>query len=60
MAFDGLTVAAVTDELNEKLTGGRIYKISQPESDELLITVRNEKNQYKLMLSADASLPLDY
>lgn len=60
MAFDGLTVAAVTDELNEKLTGGRIYKISQPESDELLITVRNEKNQYKLMLSADASLPLVY
>lgn len=60
MAFDGITTACITDELQNALTGGRIYKISQPESDELLITVRREKQQYRLLLSASASLPLAY
>ena len=60
MAFDGITVAAVVKELNQELTGGRIYKIAQPEADELLLTVKNHSGQRKLMLSADASLPLLY
>jgi len=60
MAFDGICVAAVTEELNKTLVGGRLYKIAQPEPDELLITVKNNGNQYKLFLSADASLPLVY
>lgn len=60
MAFDGLTVAAVVDELNKVLVGGRISKIAQPEKDELVITVKNNSNQYRLFMSADASLPLIY
>lgn len=60
MAFDGITTACITNELQNALTGGRIYKISQPEDDELLITVRREKQQYRLLLSASASLPLAY
>jgi predicted ribosome quality control (RQC) complex YloA/Tae2 family protein len=60
MAFDGITIAALTAELKEKLEGGRIYKIAQPEKDELLLTIKNNGNQYRLILSADASLPLLY
>ncbi len=60
MAFDGITVANIAKELNDCLKGGRIYKIAQPESDELLITVKNNGSQYRLLLSADASLPLIY
>ena len=60
MAFDGITIASITAELRSTLLGGRIYKIAQPESDELLITVKNNGSQYRLMLSADASLPLVY
>ncbi|MBR1470579.1 MAG: NFACT family protein [Lachnospiraceae bacterium] len=60
MAFDGITVAAVTKELNEKLSGGRVYKIAQPEADALLLTVKTAHGQYRLLLSADASLPLVY
>ncbi len=60
MAFDGITVAAVVKELNQELSGGRIYKIAQPEADELLLTIKNHSGQHKLMLSADASLPLIY
>ncbi len=40
MAFDGTTVAAVTKELTEQLSGGRIAKIAQPETDELLLTIK--------------------
>lgn len=60
MAFDGITVAAVTKELNDKLAGGRIVKIAQPESDELIITIKTMEGQFRLLLSADASLPLVY
>lgn len=60
MAFDGITVAAVTSELDQALRGGRIYKIAQPEADELLLTIKNNKDQYRVLLSASASLPLVY
>lgn len=60
MALDGITVAAVADELNRVLTGGRIAKIAQPESDELLFTVKTPQGQKKLYISASASLPLIY
>lgn len=58
MAFDGITVAGLTAEFNECLLDGRIYKIAQPEPDELLITIRSAQGQYRLLLSANASLPL--
>ena len=60
MAFDGITIANIVKELNSDLTGGRIYKIAQPETDELLLTIKNNSSQYRLLLSADASLPLIY
>ena len=60
MAFDGITIANITKELRGTLLGGRIYKIAQPESDELLLTIKNNGAQYRLVLSADASLPLVY
>ena len=60
MAFDGITVAAVTKELREKLLNLRINKISQPEADEILLTIKGNSTQYRLLISADASLPLLY
>lgn len=60
MAFDGITIAGITAQLDAALTGGRINKIAQPEADELLITIKNNKTQYRLLLSASASLPLLY
>ena len=60
MAFDGITTAALCSELNKRLSGGRISKVAQPESDELQITVNTPEGNLKLLLSADASLPLVY
>ena len=64
MAFDGFTTRALQKELSERLTGARIYRIVQPEPDELLLTLRPEASkgggQVRLLLCADASLPLVY
>ncbi len=60
MALDGFVVANVVSELKDKLIDGRISKISQPEKDELVLTIKRGKDSYKLYLSANASLPLIY
>ena len=60
MAFDGITIAAIRKELADTLKDGRISKIAQPEPDELLLTIKTPVGQYKLVLSANPSLPLAY
>lgn len=60
MAFDGITMAAVADELKKTIVEGRISKIAQPEEDELIITIHTSSGNVKLLISADASLPLIY
>lgn len=64
MAFDGLVISNIIDECNQCLIEGRIYKIYQPENDELALIIRNHRNQsrgtYRLLMSANASLPLFY
>ena len=60
MAFDGITIANIVTELNQTITGGKINKIAKPENDELIIPTKNQRKQYRLFLSASASLPLIY
>lgn len=60
MAFDGVTIANVVSELKKELIGGRLYKIAQPETDELILTVKQPTGQKRLLISAEASLPLIY
>lgn len=60
MALDGIVISNIVEELNQTILNGRISKIAQPELDELLLTIKNNKTQYKLLLSAGASLPLIY
>ena len=60
MALDGLVISNIVYELSEALTGGRINKIYQPEPDALILGIKNKRTNYKLLLSASASLPLIY
>lgn len=60
MAFDGITVAAVVKELNDKLLAGSITKVAQPERDELLLTLKSNRKQLRLLISANASTPMIY
>jgi predicted ribosome quality control (RQC) complex YloA/Tae2 family protein len=49
--MDGLMLAAVVSECGV-LLNGKIEKIYQPEKDELLLSVRNDGQTYKLLISA--------
>lgn len=60
MAFDGITIANLIDNLKQTIEGGRISKIAQPEKDELLFTIKTYRDSYRLLISASASLPLMY
>ena len=43
MALDGLVIHSIVDELSTKLVGGKIDKIYQPENDEIILHIRNNK-----------------
>ncbi len=60
MAMDGFTIAALTKELQDTLVNGHVSKVAQPESDEILLTFKNNKKTHRLLLSANPSLPLAY
>lgn len=60
MALDGIVICAMAQELKNTILGGRISKIAQPEPDELMLTIKKERQNYRLFLSAGAALPLVY
>ena len=60
MAFDGIVIANLVKDLNDKIVSGRISKIAQPEKDELLLTIKGNRENFRLLISANASLPLLY
>ncbi len=60
MALDGITVASLAAELNHTILNAKISKIAQPENDELLLTLKGSEGNYRLALSASASLPFVY
>ena len=60
MALDGISIHALVHEFNQNLLNGKINKISQPEREELLITVNTADGNKRLLISANASLPFMY
>lgn len=60
MALDGLVVRSLASELHTKLMGGKVDKVHQPENDELVLFIRNNKENFKLVLSSSASNPRVY
>ncbi len=57
MALDGIYLHSLIYELNSKLSLGKIEKISQPEKDEIILAIRNNKETYKLLISASSVYP---
>ncbi len=60
MALDGIVISNLVHELNHTILNAKISKIAQPESDELLFTCKGPNGQYRLAMSASASLPFVY
>lgn len=55
MSFDGLFTKAMSEELGDTLKGGRISKIHQPYKNEIILVVRSQGKNHKLLLSAHPS-----
>lgn len=52
MPLDAVCIHALTAELEDRLAGGRIDKVQQPEKDLLLLTLRARGENLRLLLSA--------
>jgi len=57
MAFDGILLNGVLDELERNLLNGRVDKIYQPEKDEIHLIIRNNQSNFRLLISASANFP---
>ncbi|MBM7555943.1 Rqc2 family fibronectin-binding protein [Halanaerobacter jeridensis] len=57
MALDGTTLAAIKTEFEDKLVGGRIDKIYQPQDNLLTIKIRQPGKDLKLLVSANSQNP---
>ena len=51
MPLDAICLSALTAELKEKLEGGRIDKVQQPERDMLIISLRSKGENLKLLIA---------
>jgi len=56
VAFDGIVTRAVAQELH-RLVGGRISKIHQPHHSDIVLQVRTQGENVKLLLSANPTYP---
>ena len=54
MALDAIVLSAIKQELDERIVGARIDKIQQPERDSILISVRNNGENMRLLVNAGA------
>lgn len=52
MPLDAICIKALTAELRSKLVGGRIDKVQQPERSMLLVSLRSQGENHKLLFSA--------
>ena len=57
MALDGLFLYATLEELKNSILDSKIYKINQPEKDEIIFSLKKDKNLYKLLISASSVYP---
>lgn len=57
MPLDGITTHFLARELNDCLAGGRIDKVYQPDRYDVFLHIRQESQNYRLLLSANPSGP---
>lgn len=60
MSLDGFSMYALVRELNDKLSGGRIDKITQPNKQSVILSIRQPGQNYLLHLSIHSQNPSAY
>ena len=53
MPFDGFVTKKVVTELKNKLIGGKINKVSEPNKNEIILSIYNQGENYNLLLCAN-------
>lgn len=54
MALDGIYLYSLVNDLKKSVIDSKIDKINQPEKDEIILTLRKERKNLKLLISASA------
>lgn len=57
LALDGIFLYSLAQEFKDKIIGGKVEKINQPEKDELLLSIKKDRVIFKLLISASAVYP---
>ena len=57
MALDGIFLNSLINNLKDILIDSKIDKINQPEKDEVILTIRKDRKNYKLLISASSKFP---
>lgn len=57
MALDGIYLYNLLENLKPTLINAKIDKINQPEKDEVILTIRQNRKNIKLLLSASSKYP---
>ena len=57
MAIDGIYLYSLVQDLKKSKLNSKIDKINQPEKDEIIITLRKERKNLKLLISASPKYP---
>ena len=52
MALDGIYLYSLVNDLQKSILNSKIDKINQPEKDEIILTVRKDRSNIKLLISA--------
>ena len=60
MAFDGLFIHSLLNNVKPKIESGRLSKIYQPFEQDLVLTFRKDRKNIQLLLSANAQYPRFY
>lgn len=57
MALDGIFIYSIVNELNSTLINAKVDKVNQPEKDEIVLTLRCDNKNTKLLISASPVYP---
>ncbi|MDF2883898.1 MAG: ferrous iron transporter [Clostridiaceae bacterium] len=57
MPLDGVYIYNIVRELKTLLVNGRVEKVNQPEKDEIVLTIKNQRITYRLLISSSPVYP---
>lgn len=57
MAFDGIFLHSLLNNIKDTLLDSKIDKINQPEKDEIILTIRKNRKNLKFLISSSSKFP---